>query len=244
MKHKNKLLTVIMLCSAVLLSILIIRMLTDGSRSDIEAPPPPPAETDSFVFFDLSRNTRFNETLRKTLKERLGPDRMETWSPISLEMHEDGFIAEHFPALADMNRRLNINNGLDIGEHTIKVTYRYAMNQDLPFYYIKLVFSDFTRRPLYFRIKMKLEGQYVVDTIRKKYGPPETIDWGGQDNITWFWEKDGDIMTISKVENRIGESEYQIMIYYISNLENLLQTQKQHIQKQTEQKAESGKSAF
>jgi hypothetical protein len=244
MKHKNKRLAVIVFCSAAVISILIVWILTNRTSSDIEMPPPPTDKADSFVFFNLGRNTLFNETIRRTLTERLGPDRVETWSPISLEMHEPGFIAKHFPVLDEMNRRLNINNGLDIGEHTIKVTYRYAMNQELPFYYIKFVFSDFTRRPLYFRIKMKLDGQYVVDTIREKYGTPEIIHWGEQDNFTLFWEKDGDIMTISKVENRIGEPEYQIMIYYLSNLQNLLRIQKDYIQKQTEEKTETGKSAF
>lgn len=242
--YKNRLLNIILVCSTVLVFILVVQFFRNKTDRQIEKTTGLQKKPESFVFFDLGVNTLFNNTVRKKLSDQLGPDQLETWSPITLEMHEPGFLDTYFPELSEMNRQLTDDDSVDIGKHTIKITYRYAVNKNLPFYYVKLVFSDYTQRPLFFRIKMKQEGRYIVDAIIEKYGTPAKINWGDENRFTLFWKKNSDIMTISKVENRIGESEYQIMIYYVENIREMLQKHNELIKERTEEKTETGKSVF
>lgn len=244
LKNKNIYIIAIILCIAALFWVIILQFMKDQPEPETVDTRIPQTKSESFVFFDLGVNTIFNKEIRQKLINQLGPDRLETWSPIDLEMHEPGFLKKIFPDLHEMNLRLNLNGGLDVGKNTIKITYRYAINKNLPFYYIKLVFSNYTKKPLFFRIKSKIEGGYVIDTIREKYGEPRKINWGGEEGYSLIWEKNQDILTISKVEDRIGNPEYQIMIYYVENIKELLRTRDEIIKQRRKEKTETGRTAF
>ena len=199
---------------------------------------------ESFTFFDLDSNTKFTDEIREKLNRQLGFDAIEYWSPIDLKFNSKGILQRYFKQLYELDKKLNPAEGVRFEHDTIKLTYRYARKKGVPFDYVMLVFSNFTHKPLLFEIRSPKEGSYIVDIIKEKYGEPQIIDWNTGDGRSLYWEINKDVLIISKFANRFGDPEYQVMIYYVNNIEKLLSKEDRERQQREEEKRRAGKTAF
>ena len=130
-------------------------------------------------------------------------------------------------------------------EHdTTKLVYRYARKQNTPFTYVELFFSDDSRKPLLFRITAGPEGAAIVDTILKKYGPPQEFEWGQREGRTLFWEKGRDVFAVSSFRNHLDDLEYLFCIYFVDNLEEMLRVEEARRLAEKGRIRKAGKSAF
>ena len=199
---------------------------------------------ESFRFFDMGVNTSFNAQLRQTLVGRLGSDAIEYHSPLDLELNYEGFLAAHFPNLHDLNRRLNPKSGARVEHNTIKLMYRHARRKQLPFEYVKLFFSNYSERPLMFEIKTTQEGGYLLDTLKEQYGQPKTADWPAAGGRSLHWEKNRDVLLVSITTNNYGNPEYQIVIYFVDNIEDLLGIEKEEALQREKERQKAARKAF
>ncbi|MBN1931583.1 MAG: hypothetical protein JW786_08260 [Desulfobacterales bacterium] len=199
---------------------------------------------ESFTFFDLDSNTKFNDEIRENLNRQLGSDAIEYWSPIDLKFNSKDFLKRYFNQLYELDKKLNPAEGVRFEHDTIKLTYRYARKKDVPFDYVMLIFSNFTYKPLMFEIRFQKEGAYVVDIIKGKYGEPQIIDWDTDEGKSLYWEINKDMLIISRFANRFGDPEYQVMIYYVNNMEKLISMEDQERRRKEEEKRRAGQTAF
>ncbi len=195
-----------------------------------DAPPPPepsPAgPADGFTFFDIGRNTPLTTALQRRLEAKLGSAVRERWADLNLNINYTGFLREHFPELAALDERLKDEEAsLRPEENPVKLTFRHTGGKETPFQHVDLVFSPFSRHPIFFRIEPKKgEGAAVVRTLEGKYGSYGTIQW--DDEITWdgrsgetlFWRDHSDLLTVTIAPDRYGDPSYLIAIYYVENL--------------------------
>lgn len=184
------------------------------------------SQADSFTFFGLGEDSVFSRQQRSRLREALGPDVVDQWRPLNLEPHYRGYLAEYFPGIDSLNTAASSEAlKTEAGRKTIKVRYRYARNKDLPFYFIELVFSDITKKPLFFTVKYKKDGNgSVLKTLHEKYGEPSSFKWASGKGKSEYWEKKESLLIASEVPDRYGKPEIHIFIYYTGNLKDLLNT--------------------
>jgi hypothetical protein len=199
---------------------------------------------ESFTFFDLNAGSRFSDTLRSVLKEKLGPDAYETKTIIDLELHEKGFLAANFPDLDALNRQLNYLPGERVEHDTVQLTYRYARLENTPFEFVRIMFSGATGAPLFIKIQAKQEGAGVLDSIRGKYGPPATRQWADGNGKSHFWEKHGDILIISETKNRIGNPQYYFGFYFVNHIKALLEKEQAARLQRRKDLEKTGQTAF
>jgi hypothetical protein len=105
------------------------------------------------------------------------------------------------------------------------------------------VFSNYNRLPLYFRITLNQAGASVVEKLREKYGEPLTVSMAGADEVLQ-WEKNGDVLVVSQMTNRLGNPEYDVMFYFVGNLTDLLSTEETERLQREEKLRKAGKTAF
>ncbi len=202
------------------------------------------AKSETFTFFDLGTHTQINKQVRKDLRKRLGRDAIENRSIIDLEINFSGFLKKHFPELDNLNQRLNFPPGERVEHKTVKLMYRYAQKQNSPFDYVELVFSDYTKRPMLFKINFQKDEADIVETLKTKYGRPQLIDWSEENGNSMYWQKNMDYLIVSLVPDQFGNHEYQIIIYFTENLNQLIAAEKEEREKKEAQRAKSGKTAF
>ncbi len=214
--------------SAIILLLLAAAYLWLGREAPVPAPGTPEPST-GFTFFGIGPDTRLTEAVRADLQQRLGNAVDEQWSDIDLTINYKGFLADHFPVLDELNRRLKDEWNIDVGEHPIRLTFRHTRTKETPFSYVELTFAADNRKPLMFRIRPKREGPEILETLREKYGPPRSVDW--DDRITWdgkqgrshYWTLEGDILILSVTPDRYGNPAYRLAIYYVRNLSEALE---------------------
>jgi hypothetical protein len=204
----------------------------------------PTDSTESFTFFDLGRTTRLTESVRDDLTDRLGPDAIERRSILNLETIRSGFLKTHFPELEELNQELNFPPRERVEHNTVKLMYRYARKKNVPFELVELVFSDYSNTPLLFKINFKVDEANTIGTLREKYGKPEVINWGEENGKSMVWKKNGDFLIVSLIPDRFGNTEYQIVIYYIDNLKQLIAIEQKEREAKELQRAKSVKKAF
>jgi len=200
--------------------------------------------SDSFTFFDLGRHSTLSKSVRNDLKQRLGRHAIEYRSIIDLDINFYGFLNQYFPSLDALNQRLNSPPGERIEHNTVKLMYRYARKENLPFDYVELVFSNYSQHPLLFRINFQKDESNVIETLKTKYGQPLNIDWSDKNGQSMYWEKNKDLLIVSLVPDQFGNPEYQIRIYFVENIKTLLTTEKAEKETAAGQRAKSGKTAF
>jgi len=215
-----------------------------GCGNEDAKTPPQPKVIRGFSFFDLGANSHYSSAVRRKLGEKLGSDAISQQNVIDLTIYTKAFFKEHFPELYNLNRELNLPEGQRIEHNTTKLMYRYARLKETPFIDVMLYFSNDTGNPLFFKISAGPGGGAILETIKKKYGPPEQFDWKGNDGRTFFWKKGKDFFIVSSTEDRMGDPEYLFCIYFVSNMEKMLRIEK--AKKLPEQKKirEAGESAF
>jgi hypothetical protein len=205
---------------------------------------PKTVKTESFTFFDLGNNTNLNKNNRKALKKKLGRDAIERRSILDLEINYRGFLKKYFSDLNELNQQLNFPPGERVEHNTIKLMYRYALKENVPFEYVELVFSGYTRKPILFRIYFRKDEANIIETLKTKYGQPEVIDWQEENGKSLYWKKNADYLIVSLVPDQFGVQEYQIIIYYVDNLRELIETEEIERETKEKERKRSGKRAF
>lgn len=201
-------------------------------------------QTESFTFFDLGRNSRLSGDLRDNLSQRLGRDAVEEHGVLDLEINYYGFLGDYFSSLYELNRQLNSPPGERVEHNIVKLMYRYARKENLPFDYVELIFSDYSRLPLLFRINFQKDEANIVQTLKSKYGEPRRIDWKNKKGQSMYWDKNNDVLFVSLVPDQFGNPEYQIRIFFVENIKALLKTEAAEKEKKRRQRAKSGETAF
>ena len=70
------------------------------------------------------------------------------------------------------------------------------------------------------------------------------IDWKENNGQSMYWEKDADYLIASLVPDQFGQHEYQINIYYVDNLKQLIETERKEKEKKEQQRVKTGENAF
>lgn len=197
-----------------------------------------------FTFLDLGKDTLYSDAVRQLLSAELGADSIATRTVVDLDVNYPTFLAQHFEELHRLNQQLNDAKGARVEHDTVKLMYRYIQKKERPFKYVELMFSGIDGRPLYFKIHAGKEGGEILKTMQTKHGPAQTITWREGVGTTHFWEKDDEVLLISQMLDRFGEPEFHIMIYFVGNIETLIETEKARIQQREELRRQSGQKAF
>lgn len=204
----------------------------------------PATKSESFTFFDLGADSLFSDATRRSLNKKLGNDAISYRNMINLEDNYPGFLEQYFADLGRLNRRLNSDIGERIDHETVKLTYRYARKRNIPFDYVEISFSKYSKKPVLLKIHFKADTLGTIDRLKKKYGAPGEIVWMQENGKTLFWEKNQDYLLASLVPNQFGVTEHRITIIFVANLENLLQVEQTRQKRFGEEKTEAGNSAF
>ncbi len=229
---------------AVLSLVSIPILLSCGDNRESAETAPVAVGQESFTFFELGANTKLTEDIRKDLGKKLGRDAIERRSILDLDTNYEGFIKKHLPQIDELNRKLNFPPGERVEHDIVKLMYRYAQKKNAPFDYVELVFSEYTKTPLLFKINFQTDETGIVETLKTKYGPPQAIDWKEENGHSMVWRKSMDLLLVSLVPDQFGHHEYQVIIYFVQNLKQLLEIEKNELKKREQQRAKSGKTAF
>jgi hypothetical protein len=224
--------------------VILILTACGDSRPPDDSAAPAAVLPESFTFFDLGINSRLNEDVRRELGNKLGPDAIEHRSIMDLEINYKGFLKNNFPGLNELNRKLNFPPRERVEHNTVKLMYRYALKKNVPFDYVELVFSNYTRAPLLFRINFREDDTAIVKTLEAKYGQPQVISWQEENGQSMYWRKNGDFLIVSLVPDQFGNPTYQIVIYFVKHLEQLVATEQKERKENSRERTQSGKTAF
>ena len=200
--------------------------------------------SEGFTFFELGKNSRFSDSVRKNLNRQLGNDAIAKRSLLDLEINYYGFLQEYFPTLHALNIQLNPPTRARVDHNILKLMYRYARKKNLPFDYVELIFSNYTQLPLFFKINFKEDEASIVQTLKTKYGEPRVIDWKNGNGQSMVWRKNNDVLIVSLVPDQFGNPEYQIRIFFVKNIQALLEKEKAEKEKQELRQEKSVKRAF
>jgi hypothetical protein len=226
--------------TAALAAMILLLVACGGGEDPGPSAPPGP---ESFTFLGIGRNSRFSDSLRKDLKQKLGNDAVERRSIIDLESNYQGFLAAHLPELEALNLRLNHPPGERVDHDVIKLMYRYARQSDAPFDHVELVFDGQFRSPLIFRIRFKADETGLIAALRDKHGPPQTIAWDRENGQSLVWRKEPDVLMVSLVPNVFGGVDHQVSIYFTENLNRWVEFEQKQKQQKSREKS-PGKTAF
>lgn len=227
-----------------ILAVILILTACDDSQQPDDSAAPAAVLPESFTFFDLGINSRLNEDVRRELGNKLGPDAIEHRSIMDLEINYKGFLKNYFPGLNKLNRKLNFPPRERVEHNTVKLMYRYALKKNVPFDYVELVFSNYTMAPLLFRINFRVDDAAIVKTLETKYGQPQVISWQEENGQSMYWRKNGDFLIVSLVPDQFGNPTYQIVIYFVKHLEQLVATEQKERKEDSRERTQSGKTAF
>jgi len=202
------------------------------------------ADTQTFTFFELGKTTRLTKGVRSDLRDKLGRDAIERRSILNLEINRKGFLKTYLPDLAVLNEQLNYPPRERVEHNTVKLMYRYARKKSVPFELVELLFSDYTSTPLLIKINFKVDEANTIETLQEKYGRPEIINWGDENGQSMYWKKSSDLLIVSRIPDRFGKIEHQIVIYFVDNLKLLIDKERKEREKKEQQRAKTGKKAF
>ena len=223
---------------------ILLACLSFGCSNDDPIAPSQPEVIQGFAFFDLGADSRYSNTVRRALGEKLGSDAISHQNVLDLTLYSDAFFKKHFLQLWRLNRQLNWPEGQRVEHNTTELMYRYARLKETPFTKVTLYFSNDTGKPLFFKISAGPDADAVVETIKKKYGTPEQFEWQDKDGRTFFWKDGKDLFIVSSTKDRLGNPEYLFCIYYVNNLEEMLAIEKARQRSEKEKIREAGESAF
>ncbi|MFZ0611552.1 MAG: hypothetical protein WAM73_04885 [Desulfobacterales bacterium] len=227
-----------------LLPAVAVLLLLLSCSTDERPPDESKGQTEGITFFDVGDKTVFSDALRERLSKNLGPDAIEYRGTIDLEFNEKGFLQRHFPGLDRLNQRLNTPAGERVEHNTVKLVFRYAARENLPFSYVELVFSSATGQPLFIQIRSRKDLADIIQTLEAKYGPPQTIDQPAVAGRHFFWTDRGDVLLVSIVPTWRGDEESRLVIYYVDNLEKLIAAEEKERREKEEERRRAGEKIF
>ncbi|MGD8723689.1 MAG: hypothetical protein PVG00_07125 [Desulfobacterales bacterium] len=203
-----------------------------GDKNEPAADQNVDSQSESFTFFELGKGSRLSDRVRKNLNQQLGNDAIAKRSLLDLNINYDGFLRAHFPALDALNTQLNPPTRARVDHNITKLMYRYARKKNSPFDYVELIFSNYTQLPLVFKINFKEDESDIVQTLKTKNGQ------------SMVWQKYGDVLIVSLVPDQFGNPEYQIRIFFVKNIQALVETEEAEKEKQELRRTQSGQKAF
>ena len=224
--------------------LLVISSMIITGCNDQETPAPSGSKASSFTFLELGANTLYSKSVRSKLGDSLGPVAVARKTPIDLDVNYPGFIEAYFKPIYHRNQQLNDATGARREHDTIKLMYRYPQQKSRLFKKVELLFSNQSKKPLCFKIVAGKEGAEIIDAMREKYGSPKETKWSHEPGVSYSWEKDRDLLIVSRVLDRFGDPEYRIVIYYGTNIDELIETELRQIQQSEENRKKAGRSAF
>lgn len=230
-------------CVGRMLAVVLVVMVM-GCGSDDAPTSSPQTAPQGFVFLGLGADTVYNRKIRDRLRNELGSDAIATRTPIDLSINYVGFLGEFFPEIDQLNRQMNDAADARVEHDTIELMYRNAQRQQRPFRYIELMFSNATRHPLYFKINANKEGSAIVKTFHDKYGPPRAIDWKDRGGLSWVWADNNNRLIVSVTEDRFGEAQYDIVIYFSDNIRRLIEIEHNEALRREQAQQRAGEKAF
>ena len=86
----------------------------------------------------------------------------------------------------------------------------------------------------YFNSKIEIVPNISFDDVIK------TVENGQSD----YWIKNSDVLIVSQVPDQFGNPRYQIVIYFVRHLEQLIATERKERQEKARERTQSGKTAF
>lgn len=95
-----------------------------------------------------------------------------------------------------------------------------------------------------FRLRFRVDETGTVESLREKYGTPETIRWEVDAGESLVWRKERDVLAVSLVPDQFGTPIYHITLYFTENLENLVASEQALKDRTSREKSQSKKSAF
>jgi len=232
------------LCAILIIVWIPVLIACSDSQEPDDSTAPAAVVPESFTFFDLGINSRLNKKVRQELGNKLGRDAIERRSIMDLEINYTGFLKQYFPDLNELNQRLNFPPGERIEHNTVKLMYRYATKKNVPFDYVELVFSNYTQAPILFKINFREDDAGIINTLESKYGQPQVVNWKEENGQSMYWIKNSDFLIVSRVPDQFGNPRYQIAIYFVKNLEQLIAAEKKDPQEKSLKRTQSGKTAF
>lgn len=198
----------------------------------------------TYSFFDVDVNSVLSYSLKSRLDEILGDHSTETRNTINLNINLEGFLKDYFPYFDNLNQRLNSPSRERVEHNTLKLAYRYAINKQLPFNYVEILFSQFTETPLLIRVNFKKDELNIIETLKNKYGEPRQIPWKEENGKSLCWEKGGDLLILSFVPDQFGNPTYEVVIYFAKRLEDLIKAEHLMEEKRLKKEIKSGKGVF
>ncbi len=230
--------------SVVLLLLWVPTMVSCGDNQDSIKKKKVAVKSESFTFLDLGTNTRLSNEIRDKLGEELGRDAIERHGVLNLNTIYEGFIEKNLPQISDLNREINSPSGERVEHDIVRLMYRYPRKQGAPFDYVELVFSGYTQTPLVFKVNFKKDETGIVDTLKSKYGPPKRIDWQNEDGESMIWRKNEDLMIVSQVPDQFIRHGYEIAVYFVRNLQEYIEIERDKKANGSPEGAQSGGKAF
>lgn len=234
------------LAAAILFGGLFQFILTCGDGAETADRSAPRAGPESFTFFDIGRNSVFSDSIRRELAGRLGNDAIERRSIVDLEINYKGFLRDHMPELDALNHQINHPPGERVEHDVVRLMYRYARQRNAPFDYVELIFDGPSRSPLVFRLRFRVDETGTVDSLREKYGAPDTVRWevDNANGESLVWRKERDVLAVSLVPDQFGTPIYHITLYFTQNLESMIASKQVLKDRTLREKSPSSKSAF
>lgn len=230
------------------LSAIIILLMISGffiaGCEDKEPVAPSRSTTTSFTFLELGANTLYSKSVRDKLGDSLGSVAVANRTLVDLEINYPGFIETYFKPIHRLNQFLNDAAGARREHDTIKLMYRYPQKKSRLFKNVELLFSSQSKKPLFFKIVARKEGADIIDAMREKYGAPKETKWSHQPGVSYYWEKNNDFLIVSRVLDRFGDPEYRIAIYYGTNIDELIESERRQIRQSEEKRKKAGRTAF
>ena len=226
--------------------LLIMTLLAGGCGNESEPPPraKPEEPAQGFTFLDLGHSTLLTKELRTALRNSLGSDAIEQRTTINLEPGANGLLEEMFPSLDSLNSELNYLPRQRIEHNTTKLRYRYATRKNVPFKYVELLFSNYTQKPLMFVIRAGEEGAGILESLKEKYGDPQSRQEGVPGAPVLYWQNDQDYLVMTSGRDNFGDATYQFNFYFGANLQALVDTEVEERKQAADQIQKAGRQAF
>jgi hypothetical protein len=231
----------VLLCAGLIGSVVYHRSQKTDEKPSASLPESSP---EAFTFFNIGPTTQLTNEIQSYLKDHLGDCGVETKTTIDLKLPDIENYAALFPRLSALNQALNYLPRQRVEHDTLRLTYRYAREKDVPFDVIRLVFSRKQRTPLFFNLYSKRDGAEFIGSIRRKYGVPQTIGQENSPEHALYWRKENALLIISIAKNRIGFNEYHFGIYYLDNIAALAEAEKREREQAEKEKEKTGGLAF
>jgi hypothetical protein len=100
-----------------------------------------------------------------------------------------------------------------------------------------MIFSGYSHTPAILRVRTRQTGLDLAETLTRKYGPAQTLEWTSKSGRTLWWQEKSGMLFLSEATDRSGILIYEISIYYVDTIEKLLLAEEEELrQKQTERR--------